>query len=354
MSEAAVAGVSVVRRTWTSAIAGIALLCALGVLATVPWWGSEALMRDFVEFFTLLAFAQMWNLLAGYAGLVSIGQQAFIGIGAYSLYLLADRGGVHAFGAVALAGLVAAAMSALVAPLAFRLRGGYFAIGTWVIAEVFALLVLNGSDLGVDLGGGVGVTIFSAAQLDREFRAHGTYWWALAAGAGSVLITYAILRSRIGLALTAIRDDETAARSLGVNVLRTKVLVWIVAAFGCGVGGSIVYLNLVRVEPAAAFSVNWAAFMIFIVVIGGIGTIEGPIIGTIVFFVLQEQLSDYGAWYLIILGSIAVLAAVWLRGGVWGVIGRRFDLHLFPVQRRLRLGAPPSVPAAAAGDSPPA
>jgi branched-chain amino acid transport system permease protein len=155
-----------------------------------------------------------------------------------------------------------------------------------------------------------------------------------------VLLVYAILRSRIGLALTAIRDDETAARSLGVDVLRTKVLVWIVAALGCGLAGAVIYLNLVRVEPSAAYTVNWSAFMIFIVVIGGIGTVEGPILGTIVFFVLQQELSNYGVWYLIILGSVAVLAAVWVRGGIWGVVARRLDVHLFPVQRRVRMRQP--------------
>ena len=187
------------------------------------------------------------------------------------------------------------------------------------------------------LGGGNGVTILSAARLDRAFRAHGTYWLALGAGVGSALLVYALLRSRVGLALTAIRDDEAAARSLGVNVLRTKVLVWVIAAFGCGITGSVIYLNLLRVQPDAAYDVNWTAYMIFIVVIGGIGTIEGPIVGTIVFFTLQQELSGYGVWYLIILGSVAVLAAVWLRGGIWGVIGRRFGVHLFPVQRRVRL-----------------
>jgi len=99
----------------------------------------------------------------------------------------------------------------------------------------------------------------------------------------------------------------------------------------------VIYLNLLRIQPDAAYKVDWAAFMIFIVVIGGIGTIEGPIIGTIIFFALQQELADYGVWYLIILGSVAVLAAVWLRGGIWGVVGRRFGLHLFPVQRRVRL-----------------
>jgi branched-chain amino acid transport system permease protein len=323
------------RRAWVGAAVAVPLLGGLAALAALPYWGSEGLARNLVEFFTLLALAQMWNLLAGYAGLVSIGQQAFVGIGAYSLYMLGDKGGVHPFVAVGLAGLIAAAISLPTAALAFRLRGGYFAIGTWVIAEVFYLLTLNGNDLHVDLGSGSGVTILSAAQLDRTFRAHGTYWWALGAGVGSVLLAYLVLRSRIGLALTAIRDDETAARSLGVNVLRTKVIVWVVSSFGCGLAGAVIYLNLLRVQPEAAYDVQWTAFMIFIVVIGGIGTIEGPIIGTVIFFVLQQELSDYGVWYLIILGSVAVLTAIWVRGGIWGAASRRFGLRLFPVQRRI-------------------
>jgi branched-chain amino acid transport system permease protein len=335
--EQAAAGVAVARRTWTSGIGAVLFVCALGALVAVPWWGTQGQANDLVRFFYLLAMAQMWNLLAGYAGLVSVGQQAFVGLGAYGLYLIADRGGVHPFVAVALAGLAAAAISLLTAALAFRLRGGYFAIGTWVIAEVFLLLTLNGADIGIDVGGGVGVTVVSAARLERTYRLHGTYWWALGVGAGSVLVAYAILRSRIGLALTAIRDDESAARSLGVNVLRMKILVWVVAAFGSGIAGAVICLNLVRVDPAAAYTINWTAFMIFIVVIGGIGTIEGPIVGTLIFFTLEKELADYGVWYLVILGSIAVLVAIWMRGGIWGVVGRRFDLRLFPVQRRVRL-----------------
>ena len=149
--------------------------------------------------------------------------------------------------------------------------------------------------------------------------------------------TYLLLRSRLGLALTALRDDETAARSSGVAVLRTKVIVWVIAAFGCGLAGAVIYLNLLLIEPDSAYSVNWSAEMIFIVVIGGIGTIEGPIIGAIIFFVLQQQLSQDGAWYLIIVGVVAVAAAVWLRGGIWGLLGRRFGVHLFPTRRRATL-----------------
>jgi branched-chain amino acid transport system permease protein len=331
----------IVGRAWAGAARGVLLVAAIGVLAAVPWWADEGQARNLVEFFTLLALAQMWNLLAGYAGLVSIGQQAFVGIGAYSFYAFGDKWGIHPFAAVALAGLVSVALGLVTAVAAFRLRGGYFAIGTWVIAEVYHLLTVN-TDW---LGGGNGVTVLSAAGLDRTYRAHGTYFWALGVGVGSVLAAYVLLRSRVGLALTAIRDEEIAARTLGVDVLRTKVLVYLVAALGCGLAGAVVYLNLLRIQPEAAYDVNWTAYMIFIVVIGGIGTIEGPIIGTIVFFALQQELSQYGVWYLIILGSVAVVAAVWFRGGIWGTLVRRFDVRVFPIQRRVRV-APP-VPGAA-------
>ena len=312
------------------------------VLLTVPWWASQSRSATSSSSSRCSRWRRCGTCSAGYAGLVSVGQQAFVGLGAYFLYIFGDNAGVQPFLAVALAGLVAAAVSIPTAAVAFRLRGGYFAIGTWVIAEVFRGLTVNGADLHVDVGGGNGVTILSAARLDRVVRAHGTYWWALGVGAGSVLLAYAILRSRVGLALTAIRDDEGAARSLGVNVLRTKVVVWIIAAFGCGLAGAVVYLNLVRVEPNAAFDVvHWTAYPIFIVVIGGIGTIEGPIIGTLVFFTLQKELANYGVWYLILLGAVAVVAAVFVRGGIWGVVERRFGLNLFPVQRRIRLPQTP-------------
>jgi branched-chain amino acid transport system permease protein len=316
------------RVAWLAFVTAVVAALALG-----PWWLSEANLRNLVEFFCLLTIAQMWNLLAGYAGLVSIGQQAFIGFGAYALFVLCDKAGLHPFLSVLLAGLAAAVISVPTAALAFRLRDGYFAVGTWVIAEVYHLLTVNLQWV----GGGDGTLIFSAASLDRTLRAHGTYFWALSIGVGSVLLSYALLRSRLGLALAAVRDEEAGARSVGVDVLRTKVIVWVVAAFGCGLAGAVYHLNILRVQPDAAFTVNWSAYMIFIVVIGGIGTIEGPILGAIVFFALQQKLSGYGGWYLIVLGVVAVLVAVWIRGGIWGLVGQRLGRHLFPVQRRVRL-----------------
>ncbi len=328
---------SVVRATRASRAGSLAALVDLAVLITIPFWAAAGDMRTLAEALTYLALAQMWNLLAGYAGLVSIGQQAFVGLGAYGLYVFGDKIGLDPFLSVFLAAIAATIIAVPTAGLAFRLRGGYFAIGTWVIAEVFRLLVINTQEL----GGGNGVTVAAAAQLEPSTRDDGTYWLSLLAGAGAVLLVYLILRSRLGLALTALRDSEPAAQSLGVNVLRAKVAVYLVAAFGCALTGAIIYLALLRIQPNAAFSINWTVYMIFIVVIGGIGTIEGPIIGTAVFFLLQELLVDYGTWYLVALGAVAVAVMLWAPGGIWNVVTRRFDVPLFAVQRRVRIAVAP-------------
>jgi branched-chain amino acid transport system permease protein len=313
-------------------------LGAVGLLVAVPFWASTGSIHTLINALTLLALAQMWNLLAGYAGLVSLGQQAYIGLGAYGLFVLADKAGLHPFLAVPVAALAATVIAVPTAGIAFRLRGGYFAIGTWVIAEVYRLVLSNFTEL----GSGSGTTVSSAAELERSTRDNGASWLPLCAGVGGVLVVYLILRSRLGLALTAIRDNEQGAESLGVNVLRAKVIVYLVAAFGCAFAGAVVYLNLLRIQPDAAFTVNWTVYMIFIVVIGGIGTIEGPILGTALFVVLQELLADYGTWYLIALGAVAVVVMLWAPGGLWSLVLRRFDLRLFPVQRRVHFGPAPA------------
>ena len=313
------------------AVAGGALLAALIAL---PYWGTPADMRLLVEFLSLLTLAQMWNLLAGYGGLVSVGQQAYLGIGGYALNVLADFLGVNPFASVFLAGLVAAVLSLPTAALVFRFQGGYFAVGTWVVAEVYYLIVANVSAL----GGGLGRSLQALRGIPRAERERLTYWIALAVGVGAVLLVYLLLRSRRGLALTAIRDSARASESLGIDVFRSKLLAYVIAAFGAGVAGALIYLNLLRILPTAAFSVNWTAAMIFVVVIGGIGTIEGPIVGAVVFFLLRELLAQYGAWYLIVLGAVAIAVMLWAPQGLWGVVAGRYDLRFFPVQRRVRLG----------------
>jgi branched-chain amino acid transport system permease protein len=312
------------------------LLVAVAVvvaLVTLPWWANVATTRTMVTFFTLLALAQMWNLLGGYAGLISVGQQAYVGLGAYGLWLLGDVWNINPFVSVILAAFLAALISLPVAPLLFRLRGGYFAIGTWVFAEVVRIIVSNIQAT----GGGSGKTIISAATLPIDTRIFGTYWLGLFVAIGSVLLVYFLLRSRLGLALTAIRDNDLAAQSSGVNVFRSKLFVYVVAAFGCGMMGAVVAMNLLRIQPDAAFSVNWTATALFIVVIGGFGSIEGPIIGAVIYFTLQQTLSQYGSAYLLLVGVVAVAMATKAPRGIWGFIAKRWDVHLFPVRRSLQL-----------------
>jgi len=159
---------------------------------------------------------------------------------------------------------------------------------------------------------------------------------ALAIALGSILMVFLLLRSRWGLAMTAIRDSEPASESLGVETYRTKFLVYVAAAGITGLIGALIFLQKLRISPDAAFSVqDWTALVIFIVVIGGIGSIEGPIIGVVVFFLLREIAADWGSWYLILLGSIAVVTMLFAPRGIWGLISDKWNINLFPVGRRL-------------------
>lgn len=324
---------AVARDTRASRAGAVIAALVLAGLIALPFTGDAGLMRMVVELMALLALAQMWNLLAGYAGLVSIGQQAYVGLGGYALVVLADDLGVNPFLAVPVAGLVAAAFALPTAAAVFRFRGGYFAVGTWAVAEVYRLLVANTDAL----GRGTGRTLKAVFPLARETREMGTYALAVAVGVATLAGVYGYLRSRQGLGLMAIRDSEPASESLGVDVLRTKLAVYLVAAFGTGTTGALLYLNLLRISPDAAFSINWTAYTIFIVVIGGLGTLEGPIIGTLLFFFLREALADHGAWYMILLGLLAVGAMLRFPRGIWGLIAERWDLRVFPLQRRVRL-----------------
>lgn len=309
----------------------------LAVLAAAPAWADRADLRLLSEVFAYVALASLWNLLAGYAGLVSVGQQAFVGLGAYVMFGLAILLGVPPLMSVLLSGLVAAAVSVPVAALIFRLRGHYFAIGTWVVAEAFRLGAAQVSALGggsgISLPAGI-VTSMAATRAEREFL---LYWLSLGLVVVVLGLIFALLRSRYGLALTAIRDNEAAARASGVDVGRVKLVVYVLTAFGTGLAGALIFLQKLRISPDTAFSVNdWTAFVIFIVVIGGIGRVEGPIIGAIVFFALRQAFADLGSAYLLMLGAIAIVVMLWAPQGIWGWVANRYGWQLLPLERRLR------------------
>jgi branched-chain amino acid transport system permease protein len=309
----------------------VAVVVTLGLISGPFWLSSEA-MRLVVEFVCLLAMAQMWNLLVGYGGLVSIGQQAFIGIGGYALFVLANQLGLNPFLSVPLAGLVAALFALPTSRVLFGLSGGYFAVATWVVAEVYRLLVANISAL----GSGAGVSLTAMLAFEKGTRESITFWLAVALLLATTGGVYALLRSRLGLALTALRDSDVAAESQGVDVARIKLLVYVIAAFGTGCAGALYFLNALRISPDAAFGMDWIPLLFFTVIIGGIGTIEGPILGTLIYFTLRQLFADYGTWYLIALGLLAIVIMIRFPRGIYGELAARFGWRFFPVQRILR------------------
>jgi branched-chain amino acid transport system permease protein len=328
----------ITRSSNASRIAVPIAIVLIAALIAAPWWGSTATLRLLGEMMIYLSLASLWNLLAGYTGLVSVGQQAYVGIGVYTMVATAIYLGIHPYFAIPLAGIAAVLISLPVGKLVFRLQGAYFAIGTWVVAEVFRLIAAQLGSVG--LGGGSGISIptpvLQALAPNKFWREASIYWLTVVLGVGALALVYSLLRSRIGLALTAIRDSEVASSSLGINIDRIKFAVYVAVAGMTAMVGSVIALQKIRVSPDAAFSVNdWTAFVIFIVVIGGIGTIEGPIIGTIVYFLLREFLADLGSLYLMILGAIAIIIMLVAPKGIWGYVAQRWNISLFPTGYRV-------------------
>jgi branched-chain amino acid transport system permease protein len=310
---------------WT----GVGGLVVIVVLGAFPYYVASGTLGIMVQGLIVLALASMWNLLAGYAGLVSVGQQAFFGLGAYFVLIPAMHG-LSPFASLPIAAIAAAVAAFPLWWLVSRLRTGYFAIATWVMASAIALLIQQFQSI----GGGTGMPLPGLDGWDPAVLTAYTYWAALAVAVLAMGTVYILLRSRIGLVLTAIRDDETAARSSGVKVGIARMLVFVVAAAGCGAAGGVLAIDLLQVVPTTSggvFSVQWTAIMAFAAIIGGLGTIEGPILGTIVYMVLQQTLQSHNVWYLITLGLVAIVVAIFARKGLWGLLDEKFNIRLFPV-----------------------
>jgi len=270
--------------------------------------------------------------------LISIGQQAYIGLGGYGLVVLANDAHINPFLCVFLGGIGAALFAVPTSRIVFRLSGGYFAVGTWVVAEVYRLFFANISAL----GGGSGQSLTALIGIPKDVREAVRYWIAIALVVATTGGVFRLLQSRLGLALTAIRDSAIAAESQGVDVARTKFIICLIAAFGTGCAGALYFLNALRISPDAAFGMSWIPLLFFTVVIGGIGTIEGPILGTLIYFVLRQFFSDFGSGYLIVLGIVAIGVMIWAPRGIWGVLADRFHWRIFPIARILKEPGAPS------------
>lgn len=313
-------------------LAAAALVLAV---ATAPYWAGRAELRLFGEFLSFLALAVLWNLLAGYAGLLSVGQQAFVGLGGYVFFVLCGQYGLSPYLAIPLSITASATLAALFAPLLFRLDGAYFAVGTWVAAEtvmlVFAMIPSLGGGAGMSLPGGAVKSIAAGKELREAI----IFWLVAGLSLATLFGVFALLRSRAGLALTAVRDNGLAAASLGIDIWRTRLVTYVLVAGMTGGIGAVVFLQKLRISPSSAFSLNdWSVLVIFAVVIGGIGKLEGAIVGTVVFFLLREMLADLGAVYLIVLGALAIITMSFARKGIWGFVEARTGWSMLPTERK--------------------
>jgi branched-chain amino acid transport system permease protein len=295
-------------------------------LVTCPLWGGAGARSVLVLFAYHAALAQTWNLLAGYAGLVTFGQQVFVGLGGFTLAVGCERFGLGVWPAFGLAALVAAALAVPIGALTFRLKGGYFAAGSWLVAEVVRLLFGTWAFV----GSGSGMFIRRARSVDPWL----IYYVAIALLLGMVALVIGLLRSRPGLALMAIRDSEEAAASLGVHVWRVKLFAFVLAAAGTALVSALITIQTPFIQPNAAFSIQWSAAASFMVVVGGLGTVEGPLLGAAVYVLLQERLGATGPVHMIVLGAVSVIVMLVEPRGLAGVMRARLGWTWFPIVRR--------------------
>jgi len=299
---------------------GLAPLIVVAVLLVLfPLMGApKSWLLYLFLFFIYLALANMWNLLAGYCGLISLCQPAFIGLGGYTLVILAWIG-VPLYQGLIAGAIVAALFAVIISIPVFRLSGIYFAVGTLIVPEVLRIIFLIWRPVGgVLYGKGAGYAVKGATLVSTME----TYWLALIVCICSVLLIRFILRSNLGLGLAAIRDNPDAAASSGINVFKSKFYSFVISAAITGLAGATFYISQGFIEPTSAFNVKWTMILMLSTVIGGIRIEEGPAVGAIIVVILHFLLARYGGVSLLIQGVILVAIMLLAPQGIVGSIRR--------------------------------
>jgi branched-chain amino acid transport system permease protein len=295
------------------------------ILALLPLIGApESWLLYAFLFLIYLAMANMWNLLAGYAGLISLCQPAFLGLAGYTM-TVGTWVGIPWWVGLLGGGLVAAVFALTISVAVFRLSGVYFAIGTLVVPEAVRMVFYLWRPVGGQMqGAGAGYMVKGIGGLSGDVF----YWLALTVAVGSAVLMRLILRSDLGLGLAAIRDNERSAASSGVNVFRLKLYTFIIAGAVTGLAGAVYYLYQGYIEPSATFNVKWTMTLLLATVIGGIRTEGGPIVGTIVVVFLYFLLARYGGYSLLIQGIILIGIMLLSPQGLVGLT-RRIAAHRY-------------------------
>ena len=292
----------------------VALLAVLPLIAAVP---QSWILYIFI-FCVYLSMSSMWNLIAGYSGLISLCQPAFLGLAGYTL-ALGTWIDLPWWAGLIGGAIVAGAFSVLIAFAVFRLRGVYFAIGTLVVPEALRTLFILWRPVGGSMtGGGAGYMIKNISGISINQ----IYWMALSIAVISIIIFRLILSSNLGLGLAAIRDNQQAAASCGINTFKLKLYPFVIGAIITGFTGAVYYIYQGFIEPTRTFNVSWTMAILLATVIGGMRTKGGAILGTMVYVFLYFALARYGSYSLLVQGAILITIILISPQGLLGILNR--------------------------------
>ena len=308
------------------------IAAAVVLLITLPAWGGTYAVYMVTLMGIYITLGHMWNLLAGYSGLVSLGLQMYIGVGAFTLAAFSNYLGVPLIIALLLGGVVSTLIALGLSYLLLRMKGMYFAIATWMFAQAMVLVII----IFPLFGKGQGLFVLAGRGLSEGEK----YYFSIVMMLAVIAVVVLLLRSKLGLGLFAIRDDDVSAQTAGVPLFRSKLVVMLITGFVTGICGGVYYIIFAWIQPYSAFSIlSWTVPAVFIVVIGGIGTITGPIVGGVIYVVLSQilsSISNIGSLNMVILGVIAVAVILAAPKGIVGSLQDGFGFEIISARRWMR------------------
>ena len=304
-------------------------IAALALMVVPLFVESPYALHIFVLLFIGIALGESWNVLGGFAGQYSVGHAAWYGLGAYGAFILLQRNGIAPWYGVWLAVALSVIVALAVGWITFRLRGPYFVLASIAVAEIIRLLALNTKDL---TNGAEGILspdlppLKFGATLITDWTATKVpyYYMGLAMAAFCIAVNFFVKRSKLGFYLQAIREDQDAAHSLGIPPTLSKNAALGISAACTALVGSFAAFYVGFIEPQAVFGIDVSIQMVLIAIIGGIGTVAGPVLGAVVLVLISEFFrSSLAQAHLLVYGILVIVVILVMPDGLLGFIAQR-------------------------------
>lgn len=329
---------------------GLVVIAAILALALFPVIVNDPYYTEVMLWIVFYAFlASAWNIIGGFAGQVSLGQAAFVGIGAYTSTLLFINLNISPWLGMFVGGLVAAVLSVLIGYPCFKLRGPYYVLVTLAFGELTMKVFENVQKVGsIEIRGASGLLLplLGDSPAFFQFNDKNVYYWIiLLLMLTMIYISYRIKHSKLGYYLEAIHNDEDAAEALGVDTAKVKLIAGAISAFACALGGTFYAQTLRYIDPAGVMGSMLSIDMALIAIIGGVGTVMGPVLGAFIIRPLDEITrtllgNDVMGVNLMIFGAILILVIIYLPKGVIVPLEALFNRVFPPVSAKPGMGQP--------------